>query len=223
MMSRPCKTYREALYEQLARLTKAMAHPKRLMMLDLLLQAPRTVEALAAQIDTSVASTSQHLQVLRAARLVETEKNGLYVTYRLADDTVHDLLRDLRLVAQHRLAEVDQLRRQVQEQGAHLTSLTVAELQQCLDHGDVVVLDVRPAEEYQAGHLPGAVLMPLAELESRMGELPTDRPIVAYCRGEYCLMARQAVDLLQQHGYTARYVDEGIRELQTAGLTVVTA
>jgi rhodanese-related sulfurtransferase/DNA-binding transcriptional ArsR family regulator len=222
-MSSPCRAYRDAIYEQLARLTKAMAHPKRLVILDLLLQAPRTVEAIATQIDASVASTSQHLQVLRAARLVEAEKKGLYVTYRLADDMVHDLMTDLRLIAQHRLAEVEQLRRQVQEQGAHLTRLSADELRECLAGGDVVVLDVRPAEEYQAGHLPGAVLIPLDELPGRLEELPRDRPIVAYCRGEYCLMARQAVDLLQRHGYVARYVDEGVRELQAEGLAVVTA
>ena len=222
-MSTTCRAYREALYEQFARLTKALAHPKRLLVLDLLLQAPRTVEVLATQLDASVASTSQHLQVLRAARLVEAEKKGLYVTYRLADDTVHDLLRDLRVVAGQRLAEVEQLRRQVQEQGAHLTRASVAELHQCLDQGDVVVLDVRPAEEYHAGHLPGAVLMPLDELASRLDELPRGKLIVAYCRGEDCLMARRAVDLLQQHGYAARFVEESVRELQAEGLPLESA
>ena len=217
-----CQVYRDALYEQLARLTKAMAHPKRLMMLDLLVQAPRTVEVLADRVAMSVASASQHLQVLRAARLVEAEKNGLYVTYRLADEAVYTLLQDLRLVAQRRLAEVEQLRRQVAEESEHLARLTAADVRECLREGDAVVLDVRPAEEYQAGHLPGAVPMPLDELENRLAELPKDRPIVAYCRGEYCLMARQAVDLLQRHGYDARYVEEGLRELEAAGVAVET-
>lgn len=218
-----CQVYRDVLYEQLARLTKAMAHPKRLMMLDLLVQAPRTVEVLADRVAMSVASASQHLQVLRAARLVEAEKNGLYVTYRLADETVYTLLQDLRLVAQHRLAEVEQLRRQVAEERGHLGRLKATDVRECLREGDAVVLDVRPAEEYQAGHLPGAVPMPLDELENRLAELPKDRPIVAYCRGQYCLMARQAVDLLQRHGYDARYVEEGLRELQAAGVAVETA
>ncbi|MCE5237577.1 metalloregulator ArsR/SmtB family transcription factor [bacterium] len=222
-MSSPCRAYRDAIYEQLARLTKAMAHPKRLMMLDLLVQAPRTVEVLADRVAMSVASASQHLQVLRAARLVEAEKNGLYVTYRLADETVYTLLQDLRLVAQHRLAEVEQLRRQVAEERGHLGRLKATDVRECLREGDAVVLDVRPAEEYQAGHLPGAVPMPLDELENRLAELPKDRPIVAYCRGQYCLMARQAVDLLQRHGYDARYVEEGLRELQAAGVAVETA
>jgi len=218
-----CQTYRDTLYEQLARLTKAMAHPKRLMILDLLLQAPRTVETLADRIGISVASTSQQLQVLRAARLVEAEKHGLYVTYRLADETVYELMRELRLVATHRLAEWDQMRRQVQEDGAHLSRMTPDDLCDCVERGEVVLLDVRPTEEYQAGHLPGAVVMPLEELESRLEELPKDRPIVAYCRGDYCLMARQAVELLQRHGYTAHFVEEGLRELSLAGLTIETA
>lgn len=213
-----CQVYRDVLYEQLARLTKAMAHPKRLMMLDLLVQAPRTVEVLADRVAMSVAGASQHLQVLRAARLVEAEKNGLYVTYRLADETVYTLLQDLRLVAQRRLAEVEQLRRQVADESEHLGRLTAADVAACLRAGEAVVLDVRPAEEYQAGHLPGAVPMPLDELEHRLAELPKDRPIVAYCRGAYCLMARQAVDLLQRHGYDARYVEEGLRELEAAGI-----
>jgi rhodanese-related sulfurtransferase/DNA-binding transcriptional ArsR family regulator len=217
-----CQLYRDSIYEQLARITKATAHPRRLMILDLLLQAPRTVEAIAEQIGSSVASTSQHLQVLRGARLVEAEKKGLYVTYRLADEMVHTLMQDLRQVARQRLAEVEQLRRQAQDQAAHLTRLSVDELRGCIERGDVVILDIRPAEEYRAGHLPGAVHISLSELEERIGELPQDRPIVAYCRGEYCLMARQAVDTLQRHGFVARYVDEGVRELQAEGDAIET-
>lgn len=219
-MPSACQLYRDALYVQLARLTRAMAHPTRLMLLDLLLQAPRTVEALAAQLEISVASTSQHLQVLRGARLVETQKKGLYVTYSLADEAMYEVLHGLRLVAQHRLAEIDQLRRQVGEQSAHLKAVTAEELRDCLDRGEVVVLDVRPPEEYAAGHLPGARNVPLAELPDRLGELPRETPIVAYCRGEYCLMARMAVDLLQKAGFIARYVDEGVRELETAGVPI---
>jgi rhodanese-related sulfurtransferase/DNA-binding transcriptional ArsR family regulator len=222
-MPSPCQLYRDALYEQLARLTKAMAHPRRLIILDLLLQAPRTVEALAEQVGVSVASTSQHLQVLRAARLVEAEKHGLYVTYRLAGDAAYDVLRGLRRLAHERLAEVEQMQRSIQEQGAHLPHMAAAELHECLERDEVVVVDVRPTEEYEAGHLPGAVSIPLDELEDRLRELPLDRPIVAYCRGEYCLRARQAVELLRERGFLASYVDEGVRELAAAGLTIETA
>lgn len=219
-MPTPCQLYRDALYEQLARLTRAMAHPKRLMLLDLLLQAPRTVEVLASQIGISVASVSQHLQVLRGARLVEAEKKGLYVTYRLADEQVYDLLRDLRMVASHRLAEIEVARQQVRAQSAHLSAMSPDQLSECLQAGQIVLLDVRPPEEYSAAHLPGAISIPLDELEGRLGELPQDRPIVAYCRGEYCLMARQAVAILQERGYLAHYLEEGVMDLAAAGVQV---
>lgn len=219
-MPTPCQLYRDALYEQLARLTRAMAHPKRLMLLDLLLQAPRTVEVLASQIGISVASASQHLQVLRGARLVEAEKRGLYVTYRLADEQVYDLLRDLRTVAGHRLAEVAVARQQVQAESAHLSAMSPDQLAECLETGQIVLLDVRPPEEYSAAHLPGAISIPLDELEGRLAELPQDRPIVAYCRGEYCLMARQAVSILQERGYLAHYLEEGVMDLAAAGVQV---
>jgi len=212
--------YKQALYEQLARLTRAMAHPARLQVLDLLLQAPRTVEVLAGEIGMSVAATSQHLQVLRAARLVETEKHGLYVTYRLADDTLYDLMRNLRTVAQHRLAEVDQLVRQSRE-GRDFPALTThAALLASLRQDEVLIVDVRPAEEFKASHLPGALGIPLGDLEQRLEELPKDRDIVAYCRGTYCLLALQAVEILRRHGYRATYLEEGVREMASAGVTL---
>ncbi|MCE5239404.1 metalloregulator ArsR/SmtB family transcription factor, partial [bacterium] len=186
-----CQVYRDVLYEQLARLTKAIAHPKRLQILDLLLQAPRTVEVLAGEIDMSIAATSQHLQVLRGARLVESEKNGLYVTYSLADDSIYDLMRQLRAIGSARLAEVDQLLRQVQE-GRDYEPAPRQELLRDLRQGEVVLLDVRPTEEYQAAHLPGALSIPLPELPQRLAELPKDRRVVAYCRGTYCLLAIEA-------------------------------
>lgn len=218
-MSLPPTDYSDALYEQLARLTKAMAHPGRLQILDLLLQAPRTVEVLAAEVRMSVASTSQHLQVLRSARLVEAEKKGLYVTYRLADETIYDLMRSLRTVAARRLAEVDQLLREVREGRDDRTALSSEELLDDAASGKLVLIDVRPVEEYRAGHLPGALSMPLGELEARLGELPRDRDIVAYCRGTYCLMALQAVELLRRQGYQAEYLDEGVRELREHGIS----
>jgi rhodanese-related sulfurtransferase/DNA-binding transcriptional ArsR family regulator len=222
-MSTPCQAYRDAVYDQLARLTRAMAHPRRLVILDLLLQAPRTVEALSGHVGMSVASTSQHLQVLRAARLVETEKRGLYVTYRLADDAVYQVLRSLRELGHSRLAEIGQMEREMRDRAAHLPHLTAEELRRCMDADETLVLDLRPPEEYAAGHVPGAVSIPMGELAGRLNELPRDRRIVAYCRGEYCLMAREAVDLLQEQGFTAAYVDEGVRDLQEAGLAVETS
>ena len=166
----------------------------------------------------SVAATSQHLQVLRAARLVETEKKGLYVTYRLADDTLYDLMRNLRAVAQHRLAEVDQLVRQSREGRDFPAEAGHDGLLAGLRQGDVLIVDVRPAEEFEAGHLPGAIGIPLKNLEQRLGELPKDRDIVAYCRGTYCLLALQAVEILRKHGYRATYLEEGVREMASAGV-----
>jgi rhodanese-related sulfurtransferase/DNA-binding transcriptional ArsR family regulator len=210
--------HKQALYEQLARLTRAMAHPARLQILDLLLQAPRTVEVLAKEIGMSVAATSQHLQVLRTARLVETEKKGLYVTYRLADEAMYDLMRNLRTVAEHRLAEVEQLVRQSREGRDYPEQMPWGELFEKLQSGDVVIVDVRPTEEFRAGHVPGAIGIPLKELESRLEELPHDRDIVTYCRGTYCLLALQAVEILRKHGYRVTYLQEGVRELERAGV-----
>ena len=212
--------HKQALYEQLARLTRAMANPSRLQLLDLLLQAPRTVEVLAGQIGMSVAATSQHLQVLRTARLVETEKKGLYVTYRLADEVIYDLMRNLRTVAGHRLAEVDQLVRQSREGRDFRAEAGHEELMAELRQGKAVLVDVRPVEEFRAGHLPGAVGIPLKELEGRLAELPKDRDIIAYCRGTYCLLALQAVELLRRHGYRATYLEEGVREMRQAGVAI---
>lgn len=210
--------YKEALYEQLARLTKAMAHPKRLQILDLLLQAPRTVEVLSTQLGISIASTSQHLQALRMARLVETEKKGLYVIYRLADEAIYDLMRNLRTVARHRLAEVEQLVRQSREGRDFPVQADREALLESVRHGDLLMVDVRPVEEYEAGHIPGAISMPLSELEQRLPELPKDREIVTYCRGTYCLLALQAVEMLREHGYRALFLEEGVREMASAGI-----
>lgn len=211
--------YKEALYEQLARLTKAMAHPKRLQILDLLLQAPRTVEVLSTQLGISVASTSQHLQALRMARLVETEKKGLYVTYRLADEAIYDLMRNLRTVARRRLAEVEQLVRQSREGRDFPVEADHEALLDSIRQGRALIVDVRPIEEYEAGHIPGAISLPLSELEQRLSELPKDREIVTYCRGTYCLLALQAVEMLREHGYRALYLEEGVREFAAAAVT----
>jgi rhodanese-related sulfurtransferase/DNA-binding transcriptional ArsR family regulator len=214
--------HKQALYEQLTRLTRAMAHPARLQILDLLLQAPRTVEVLANEIGMSIAATSQHLQVLRTARLVESEKKGLYVTYRLADETMYDLLRNLRIVAEHRLAEVEQLVRQSREGRDFPARMGWDELLDKLRDRQVVVVDVRPVEEFRAGHVPGAIGIPLKELEARLDELPRDRDVIAYCRGTYCLLALQAVEILRRHGYRATYLEQGVREMESNGIATET-
>ena len=206
---------------QLARLGKALAAPGRIAILELLTQAPRTVERLATDSGQSVANTSQHLRVLREARLVDAEKNGLYVTYRLASDGVGDLLVRLREVGEEQLAEVRVARQALVEKTADVEEIDRETLLQRMRKGEAILIDVRPHEEYVAGHLPGAVSIPLAELGSRLTELPKGREVVAYCRGPYCMLAVEAVRTLTRKGRRARRLDDGVVEWRVAGLKVV--
>ena len=204
------RRFKDSIYEQFARLGKAISAPKRLELLDLLCQGPRTVEALAEQAGISVANASQHLQVLRAARLVETEKKGLYVEYRLAGDEVCTFFFALRGLAESRLAEVEQVAREYFEQRGAMEAVESEELLRRVRNGEVTVLDVRPPEEYRAGHIPGALSIPVGELKARLRELPKDREVVAYCRGPYCVMAVEAVKLLRKRGFTAHRLEQGV-------------
>lgn len=201
-----------ALYGQLARIAKAIASPARLELLDLLAQAPRTVEMLARLLRSPVANTSHHLKVLRQARLVETTRSAQFITYHLADASVADLLLQMRAVADSRLAEIQAITRTYAERRGLLESVDQTELLRRVAAGDVTVIDVRPAAEYEAGHLPGATSMPLDELEARWRELPTDQEVVAYCRGPYCVMAVDAVALLRRRGLVAHRLDAGVVE-----------
>lgn len=201
---------KDTLYEQFARLGKAMAAPKRLELLDLLCQGPRTVEALADQAGISVANASQHLQVLRAARLVAAEKKGLYVEYQLADDAVGSFVGSLQALAERRLTEVERITRVFFEQRAAMEPIEGDELLRRVRKGEVTVLDVRPPEEYAAGHIPGALSIPVRELAARLKELPKGRDVVAYCRGPYCVMAVEAVALLRKKGFRAYRMEQGV-------------
>ncbi len=219
-MASPPRRFKDAIYEQLARIGKAVAAPKRLELLDLLCQGPRTVEALAQQAALSVANASQHLQVLRATRLVEATRKGLHVEYRLADDEVARFVVTLRGLAEARLAEVDQVTRAYVAARDELEGVSGDELLRRVRRGDVTILDVRPAEEYRAGHLPGARSIPVDELAARLHELPKRREIVAYCRGPYCVMAVEAVALLRAKGYRARRVEQGVADWRARGWRV---
>ena len=214
------RRFKDSIYEQFARLGKAISAPKRLELLDLLCQGPRTVEALAEQAGISVANASQHLQVLRAARLVETEKKGLYVEYRLAGDEVCTFFFALRGLAESRLAEVEQVAREYFEQRGAMEAVESEELLRRVRNGEVTVLDVRPPEEYRAGHIPGALSIPIGELKARLKELPKDREVVAYCRGPYCVMAVEAVELLRKKGFTAHRLEQGIVDWRARGWRV---
>ena len=217
-MTKP-RQLKEAIYDQVARVGKAVASPRRLELLDLLGQAPRTVEALASQTDQSLANVSSHLQVLRAARLVEAEKQGLYVTYRLGDE-VSDFYLALRTLAEARLVEVEHITRTFLDERGALEPVDREALIKKVRRGEVTVLDVRPPEEFAAGHIPGAVSVPLAELKKRLSTIPKSREVVAYCRGPYCVFAVEAVKYLRARGYRASRMEEGVPEWRARGLPV---
>lgn len=219
-MTTPYRRFKDAIYEQFARLGKAVSAPKRIELLDLLCQGPRAVEALAEQAAISVANASRHLQVLRAARLVDAEKKGLYVEYRLAADDVGRFFVALRGLAEARLAEVDRVSREYFEARGAMEAVGGDDLLRRVRAGEVTVLDVRPPEEYRAGHVPGAVSIPVGELKSRLKELSKDRDIVAYCRGPYCVMAVEAVELLRKRGFNAHRMEHGIVDWRARGWRV---
>lgn len=205
------------LYQEFARIGKALGAPARIELLDLLAQGEKTVEALAEACDLSVKNTSAHLRVLRATQLVETRRDGTYVFYRLADDAVIHFVRQAQRLAQARLAEADRAARAYLGDRHHMQPITARDLRERMRAGDIVVLDVRPADEYEAGHLPDAVSIPLRELKKRLRELPTDREVVAYCRGPYCVYAGQAVEILEHAGFKAQRTDVGVPDWKLLG------
>ena len=214
------KPFKNMIYEQIARIGKSLGSGPRLEILDLLCQGPRTVEVLAGQAGQSVANTSRHLQVLRAARLVEAEREGVYVRYRLADAEVCAFFLSLRKLAESRLLEVKQITREFLETRNAMEPVDRALLAERVRCGEVTILDVRPTEEYFAGHIPGAVSIPLDQLEARLAELPSDRDIAAYCRGPYCVMALDAAETLRSNGFEAVRFEEGIADWRARGLDV---
>lgn len=214
------RQFKDAVYAELARIGKALASGPRLELLDLLCQGPRPVEALARQIGQSVANTSHHLQVLRRARLVDADRDGVRVIYRVADEQVSLLFLALRQLGDARLLEIQDVTRRFLEERGSMEAVDRDSLVEKIERGEVTVIDVRPPEEYQAGHLPGAVSIPLPELAQRLTSLPRRRQIVAYCRGPYCVMALEAVELLRARGYKAVRLDEGVADWRARGRTI---
>jgi rhodanese-related sulfurtransferase/DNA-binding transcriptional ArsR family regulator len=210
----------DALYQQFARIGHAVGSAPRLALLDLLAQGPRTVEALAKEAGLTLANASQHLKVLRQARLVEAERRGVFVTYRVAEDAVADFLGALRRLGEHRLAEVQQIARAFVEKRGAFEAVDKRRLIERVRAGEVTLLDVRPVEEYRAAHIAGAVSLPLRELESHLAGLPKDREVVAYCRGPYCVLAPEAVARLRAHGFRAVALGDGVAEWRAQGLPV---
>lgn len=208
------------LYDQVARIGKALASPKRLELIELLCQGEKTVETLGAQADISVKLASAHLKELRLARLVETRKDGKYVLYRLAGASVADLWVALRSQAEERLVELQMALAALVEHRDDLEGLDRKAILKKAARGEVLVLDVRPSDEYAAAHLPHARSLPVDELKKRLAELPKDTPVVAYCRGPFCLMAREAVALLRRKGYSAFHLTDGVAEWRARGLPI---
>ena len=219
-MKNPNRRFKDSIYEQFARIGKAVSSPKRLELLDLLCQGERTVEVLAKESSLTIANASQHLQVLRAARLVEAEKEGLFVIYRLADETVCEFFRSMRVLAETRLAEVEQIKRRFLEGREGMEPVDRNALLELVRKGAVTVLDVRPIEEYNAAHIPDALSIPLKELKLHLSELPRDHEIVAYCRGPYCVLSVQAVEMLREMGFNAVRLEEGIQDLRAMGFPI---
>ncbi len=206
------RNVKDMLYEQVARIGQVFSSPKRLELIELLCQNEKTVETLARETTLSVKLTSAHLRELRMAHLVETERRGKNIYYRLADKSVADLWVQIHTLAEERLIELQLALQKIAAQPDDLAPSDRESLMKAARKGEIVVLDVRPTEEYLAAHLPFARSIPLEELRQRLSELPKDRAIVAYCRGPYCLMAVDAVELLKRDGYTAIHLREGVAE-----------
>jgi rhodanese-related sulfurtransferase len=214
------RQFKDELFEQFARIGKALSSGRRLEMVELLAQRERTVEELSRATGMSVANCSQHLQVLRGASLVSVRREGLYAYYCLADESVLRLWLSMRQLGEARLAEVSRVVETYLSDRKSFEAISCAELHKRLKRGEVTVLDVRPADEYKAGHIAGARSVPLAELEAKLKGIPQRKTIVAYCRGPYCVLTDEAVRLLSQRGYKVLRLEEGFPDWQMMGLPV---
>ena len=217
------RAFKDALYDQFARITKALASPVRLEIVDVLAQGERSVETLAGEVAQSLANTSQHLRTLKQARLVDTRRDGVHVHYRLADPLVVEVWRTVRSLGERQLAEIDRTVDAYLGDPEGFESITADALLERLEAGDAVVIDVRPEAEYRAGHIPGARSIPVKELAARLAEVPPDKTVVAYCRGPYCVMSYDALALLKAHGRQGVRLVEGLPEWRAAGRDVQVA
>jgi len=211
---------KEKLNEQFARIGHALSSPKRLELLELLHQCEKSVETLVANSGMSVANTSRHLQILRGAGLVEARREGIYVIYRLAGDEVYALVSNMKKVAQSRLAEVERVLAEWTDDPEEVEVVDRGKLLKLAKSGKIIVLDVRPEDEYMAEHIPHALSIPLDKLKSHLSRLPQDQRIVAYCRGPYCVLSGEAVRVLRSKGFDAARLGDGVAEWKAAGMPV---
>ena len=216
------RVFKDRLYGQFALIGKAVASPQRLELLELLAQGARTVEAISKESELSIANASQHLQVLRQAGLVESQKHGLFVEYRLAGPEIFALFKALRVVAEKRHAELERLVREHFGERSETEMVRMEELLKRARNNGIVILDTRPPNEFAAGHISGALSVPVEDLEKRLRKLPRNKEYVAYCRGPYCVYADRAVEFLRAHGRRARRLLEGFPEWKAAGFPVET-
>ena len=214
------RAFKDTVYDHFARITKALASPVRLEIVDVLAQGERSVDALAHQVNQSLANTSQHLKILKQARIVDARREGVRMHYRLTDPHVVEVWRAVRTLGERQLAEIDRTVAAYLGDPADFESITAAALLERLDTGDAIVIDVRPEDEYRAGHIPGARSIPVGQLAARLAELPPDATVVAYCRGPYCVMSYDALALLKAHGRHGVRLAEGLPDWRAAGHAV---
>ncbi|WP_339230978.1 metalloregulator ArsR/SmtB family transcription factor [Oceanobacillus sp. FSL K6-2867] len=206
------RNLRDLLYQEFARIGKSLSSPKRLEILDLLSQGPKSVEALSKATTMSVANVSQHLQTLNNARMVKFRKDGNYVIYELADDVIADFINSLHKLSEKQFVQVQQIKQEFLNANTGMDGISLAELNERMKQGEVLLLDVRPKEEYENAHIPGAVSMPMEDLKEKLDSLPTNREVVAYCRGTYCLWSAEAVELLRSKGIHAYHLEKSVQE-----------
>lgn len=214
------REFKDRVYEELARITKALANPHRLEIIELLAQGDYSVEQIAIQTSLSVANASQHLQVLKTAQLVAISRNGNFIHYRLASTNVFKAWKALRELGVDRIASIEKLVRDFRQSKFKLESVTIEGLIEKIDNGKVTILDVRPEIEYRNGHIANAISIPFDELSDRLRELPKRGEIIAYCRGPFCVFADEAVAMLTKAGYKATRLEEGYPDWSSMGLPV---
>ena len=214
------REFKDLIFQQFANIANAFSSPKRLEIIDILEQGEKDVETLSRQISATFANTSRHLQILKNSRLVESRREGVRMYYRLADEKVFNCWKGLQSLAENRVAEIREVVRNFFDERHAMNAMSKEELWSRIQSNDVIVLDVRPQEEFSSGHIPGAISIPLSELRKRLNEIPHDREVVAYCRGPYCVLSPEAIKILRDEGYAASRLEEGLPEWREAGFLV---
>ncbi len=214
------REFKDKVFSELAKISQALGNPRRLEIVDLLAQGEKTVEVIAAHTGMSTANASQHLQVLKAGNIVTVQRKGNFISYKLTNNEVANIYTSLRNFGTSRIAEIDKVVKEFRANKDSLQSVTIAELLKKTNLEDVIFLDVRPTDEYESGHISGSISVPFNELKGRLAELPSDKQIIAYCRGPFCVFADEAVHVLRQHNFSANRLEEGFPDWKLKGLPV---